>query len=344
MPYSFSRLERFKTCPMSYFLHYVEKIPEPPSKPLEFGKACHIGIEAGLKGMDPAASIDQYATTKTKLLTPEDADEAKKLAERFLNSYTPRGKIYIEQELKGVIKGEDIIGYADLIEIDGNSMVITDFKSNWQKYSPVEKAQLPLYAWLASQQTGIKNVQIRLWFLRYVREPVVQVAATDDVMLQGVAWTAGKIEEIREAMSYPGNMGFEPKSGSQCKYCGYAVSCLDIMAPADIEELARTALRLERALELIKEPLKTYAAQYGYVQAGDQYYAHFPKSTWKFKNIQAFFNLLQEAGEDPWDYLEVSGFKLKKLLNGPLGDQIRAMGEERKSSYFSHHDKPPETN
>jgi len=109
MPYSFSRLERFETCPMSYFLHYVEKIPEPPSKPFEFGKACHIGIEAGLKGQDPTASIDQYVST-AKLLTTDDADEAKKLAERFLNSYTPRGKIYIEQKLEGIIKGEKIAG------------------------------------------------------------------------------------------------------------------------------------------------------------------------------------------------------------------------------------------
>ncbi|MDN5362109.1 MAG: hypothetical protein PWP70_1156 [Moorella sp. (in: firmicutes)] len=343
MPYSFSRLERFETCPMSFFLHYIEGIPEPPSKPLEFGKACHLGIEAGLKGQDPGAAVENFAST-AKLIIADDVAEAKKLAQRFLDSYTPQGKFYVEQELKGNIKGEDIIGYADLIEINGDSMVITDFKSNWQKYSPVDKAQLPLYAWLASKQTGIKNVQIRLWFLRYVREPVIQTLATEDVMLNGVAWVAQKIEEIQEASQFPGNMGYEPRAGSQCKYCGYAVSCLDLIPPTDIEELGKTALRLERALELIKEPLKTYASQYGYVQANDQYFAHFPKSTWKFKDIQAFFNLLQEAGEDPWNYLEVNGFKLKKLLKGPLGDQLRSIGEEKKSTYFSHHDRLPETN
>ena len=42
---SFSRVSRWDQCPLSYKLHYIEKLAADPGVPLRFGKAVHSVLE-----------------------------------------------------------------------------------------------------------------------------------------------------------------------------------------------------------------------------------------------------------------------------------------------------------
>ena len=42
---SFSRLQRFEQCPLSFKLHYIEQRKGEPGVPLRFGKAVHAVLE-----------------------------------------------------------------------------------------------------------------------------------------------------------------------------------------------------------------------------------------------------------------------------------------------------------
>ena len=42
---SFSRLQRFEQCPLSFKLHYIDQRKAEPGVPLRFGKAIHAVLE-----------------------------------------------------------------------------------------------------------------------------------------------------------------------------------------------------------------------------------------------------------------------------------------------------------
>ncbi|MGI9951967.1 PD-(D/E)XK nuclease family protein [Moorellaceae bacterium AZ2] len=338
--YSYTALECFRTCPRRFYYRYVERIPEEPSEAMEFGRAVHAAVAAGLTGRDPEAAVRQM---QFKTTAGEKVDEAVELALRFLRRYTPQGEVLVEEKIKGTVAGERIVGRLDLVEVFDGGVVITDFKTEWKKYAPSEKMQLPLYAYLYLSSVGeIPGlVRARLWFLRFSREPVVEETITPEVMRHAVEWTRSTIKEIQEGLKLPGWMGFDAVPGSWCKTCSYSFRCLDFLEPGSIVEAGALALRLERALEVLKSRLKEYVEESGCLQVNDQYWGNYSYSTWKFPDIATFMKLVVEAGEDPWDYLEVSGSKLKKLLKGPLGERLKEIGEEKQRHYFTHRDQPP---
>ncbi|WP_231968013.1 PD-(D/E)XK nuclease family protein [Thermanaeromonas toyohensis] len=340
--YSYTALECFQACPRRFYYRYVERIPEPPSEAVEFGSAVHAAVAAGLSGRDPEEAVRQMPL---KVVIGEKLEEAIDLAMRFLRRYSPRGVYLVEEKVKGVIAGEEFVGRLDLVETGDTTgiITITDFKTDWDKYMPTEKMQLPLYAYLFLSMMNEKPrpVQARLWFLRHAREPVAEETLTPEHMSRAVQWAEGIIKEIRDALELPGWMGFDPVPGSWCKTCGYSFNCLDIAEPQDIVEAGALALRLERALDVLKTRLKEHVSEHGPLQVSDQYWGDYSYSIWKFPDIQAFMELLAGAGEDPWDYIEVNGSKLKKLLKGPLGERIRQIGEEKPRHYFTHREKPP---
>lgn len=312
---------------------------------MEFGSAVHAAVAAGLTGQSPETAVRQL---RLKTAAAEKTEEAIDLAMRFLRRYSPQGTYLVEQKVRGTVAGEEFVGRLDLVEETekGGATVITDFKTDWEKYLPTEKMQLPLYAYLFFSTLKRKPAAVhgRLWFLRFAREPVTEELITPETMLKAVEWAEVTIEQIREALEFPGWMGFDAKPGTACKTCGYSLACLELADPGDITEAGALALRLERALETVKERLKRHVQEYGPLQVNDQYWGDYSYSVWKFPDVAAFMELLAEAGEDPWDYIEVNGSKLKKLLKGSLGERLKQIGEEKPRHYFTHRGKPPGSN
>lgn len=339
--FSFTRLTTYQTCPRRYFYRYVREVPEPPAKPLEFGKGLHTVLSGIILGTGQIDDLVKGVVAASELLDAADGDEIKKMAGWFQKRFKPAGPVRSECKLTRELEpGVEMIGYADLVE-ERFPSCITDFKTQWDRYEPTDTKQLPLYAWMAAPELG-PEIEARLWFTRYFKDPVRQALIGPEEQERAAEWARGLVHEIMEASDLPGWAGFPERPGKPCGACGYADRCLEVEVPEDVREMAGLALRLERILEQVKTVVKDHVSAIGPVEVGGEYFGLYPKSSWKFRDIGAFFRIVSSAGEDPWEYVEVNPWKLKKLLGGPLGRALKAMGEEKQSSYFSHRDKPPE--
>ena len=343
--WSFSRLELFadpqRGCPRRYYYRYVEGRSEPPTAALERGRIVHAVIAACLRrGLAPEAAL--AGVPGADALDEEGREEVLGLARGYLDAERPTGPFGVEEKLEVSLDGERFVGFLDLVERSAVPR-ITDWKTSWEKYGPADTWQLPLYAWMFSRVAGAKKVRARLWFLRYRREPAVEMELGPDEMEAAVAWARETIGLIREAESQPLWSCFPPRPGSVCSGCGFALECLggDPLEGASPEDLAGMVLRLERALALCKEALEKAVASSGPVCVGGQHFGMYTRSRWVFPDVAAFCDLLRREGKDPWKYLEVPGWKLAPLLRGRLGEKIREMGQEVVETYLTHRDRPP---
>lgn len=348
---SYSRLERFASCPYSFYLRYLVGLPEPPNKSLERGRLAHELIARGLSGKDPQREAAELAPRYVSL-EEKDVAEAADMACRFLASYRPVPGYRAEYAIEDAVDGVPFVAVLDLVEPDGDgSLTITDFKTDWEPYKPTDKMQLPLYAYFAARHFRAKRVHMRLWFLRYRRDPVREEPATPEAVRSALSWVRGMVARIRDAEELPGSLGFPPAPGRACEACGsaYSLRCLAETLSGqpdpgdDAKALAGLAVRLERALEDVRGKLKDCVRAAGQaVEVGGQFYDFYPRSSWTFSDLPGFLRLLEGAGEDPWRYLRVDGWELRRLLRKrpDLEPAVRSAGEEKVELYFSRRDRP----
>ncbi|MBC7093895.1 PD-(D/E)XK nuclease family protein [Candidatus Bipolaricaulota bacterium] len=348
---SYSRLERFASCPYSFYLRYLVGLPEPHNKNLERGRLAHELIARGLSGKDPQREAAELAPRYVSL-EEKDAAEAADMACWFLASYRPAPGYRAEYAIEDAVGGAPFVAILDLVEPDGDGgLVVTDFKTDWQPYNPTDKMQLPLYAYFAARHFRAKKVRMRLWFLRCRRDPVREEPATPEAVRSALSWVRDLVARIKEAEELPGALGFPPAPGKACEACGHAYSlrCLAETLSGrpdpgdDPAALAALAVRLERALEDVKEKMKAHIRATGQpIEIGGQFYDFYPKSTWEFPDVRQFADVLAGAGEDPWKYLRVDGWELKRLFKRKPGLEpvVRSIGEEKAETYFSRRGRP----
>ncbi|MGB9886469.1 MAG: RecB family exonuclease [Moorellales bacterium] len=352
---SYSRLEKFETCPYSFYLRYLVGIPEPPNRYMQLGRLAHELIHVALTDGESAESAVERLRSRYGLLEEKDFQDAVGMANRFLREYRPEGWYKSEYETKDPVAGVPFHAVFDLVEKRDGTLVITDFKTEWEPYNPSEKRQLPLYAWLAARHFKASRVLVRLWFLRYSprsgKNPVREEVIPPEVVKEALDWVSRTVAAIREAEELPGALGFPPRPGKACTYCGsaYALRCLEETLAAgeydgDPAFRAGVVLRLERVLEDLKERLKEDVRASGPVEVGGVYFDFYPRSVWRFEDVQGLVGALASAGEDPWKVLKVDGWELRRLFRRKpeLEPVVRRFGEEKIETYFSHRDQPAE--
>jgi CRISPR/Cas system-associated exonuclease Cas4 (RecB family) len=336
--FSFSALDMFEKCPRRYYFRYVAGIPEPPSYAAEFGKAVHAVIAGVINTKGAASDLARQAVKKSPLLTEEDAAEVLKLAGRFLGQFRPCGQLYTEYKLLVDLgDGQAFLGYADLIEETDDGLTIVDFKTGRTPCDVFDTKQLALYAWMAAQEFGVSDVKVQLWWLRE-RKPVREGIATPEIQQDAFGWALNTIGMIQGACELPGWAGFPEMPGTGCAFCPYAANCLQVAVPegnGTAPEIAGIILRLEALTEQLKERLKQEVEKNGPVEVGGEVFAFHDRATWEF-DVRGVVDFLQSLGLDPYDYLNVDGRKLKRLLAGETGEALRSLGTEKITKYFTH--------
>lgn len=213
---SYSRLQLFRQCPYRYYLRYVKKLPEPPSEPLELGKAVHTAIELIHDGMPRKEAIDQAVENAT---LPVSAAEVAALVRRA-DIVIGKGEVEAEFMLR---LGRDVwlYGFIDWIVDQGDGTVtITDWKTNRVEKDVLTTHQLDLYAAAALDVFGARRVVTRYVFVRTGNVHEKTYDAPPEEALVWAKETAAEIIERGEAEEH-----FRPNHGFWCKYCPFAAQC-----------------------------------------------------------------------------------------------------------------------
>jgi CRISPR/Cas system-associated exonuclease Cas4 (RecB family) len=244
---SYSRINRYLTCPEQYRLYYVENLrPKIESASLVFGGLIHVALADFFReGVIPEDTfLREWGNLKNlelrynKRTSWEDLREkGRKLLERFVAEELPKiQKVYgIEKKFELAVTTMllPFIGIVDLLaQVDGQATII-DFKTAASGYEEHEVAlsdQLTAY-WLADPTAD----RVAYCILTKTKEPVIQwhFAKRD----------AGRLEEylakVRIVSEDIAAGKFYKRPGKHCGYCDFLPVCL-----GDKKKVQETLVRI----------------------------------------------------------------------------------------------------
>lgn len=276
--WSSSKLRLLRVCGHAYAEDHVRHVPRPPHPALQGGGAAHAGLAMVVRtdmAGDPidvrsiarhvcAGDAAEYADALEvlTLVQEELADDPPFVASRV---------IHLEERLEMPIGPHTFDGQADLVEADGRTCIVTDWKTHWRPLTlEAFKAdpQLPRYALLLDHRHPgrFDRFRLRLRFVRYrgaVREYDLERYALD-----AVRWDLAT--EIEEAEAKVREGRFPATPGDWCTLCSRTDTCPKVteflahgleLAITNDEE-ARRAAETMRAIDAhsgkIKRILKAY--------------------------------------------------------------------------------------
>jgi len=233
---SFSKLSRFETCPLSYKLHYLDRLTSEPGVPLLFGSAVHAVLEdlvrehmheerVGALPEDRAAELWQEAWAKSGMSGIDVFREGLDIVHRFVREQgllEHHDVLAVEKEFRIEVGGFNVLGYLDRVDrVDDETVEVIDYKTNRQLFTREEtdaSLQMSLYH-LAAQELWpwAKKVRLTFWMLRHGLRQTTERTADDIEGTRRYVETLGTT--INKAREFPA------KLNSNCVYCDHRKHC-----------------------------------------------------------------------------------------------------------------------
>lgn len=233
---SFSRLQRFEQCPLSFKLHYIDQRKSEPGVPLRFGKAIHAVLETLLGEAVATRTTGQLSSARAiELFGPEWAKanlvgleffaQGVAILKQFVRDegvLDPSTVLATEKEFRLDIGGFSVLGIIDRVNrIDDETVEIVDYKTNHQLFTRDEidaSLQMSLYE-LAARQLWpwAKKVRLTFWMLRHgLRQTTTRTA---DELEAAKAYVEAMGKQTEAASEYPARVH------SGCTYCDHRSAC-----------------------------------------------------------------------------------------------------------------------
>ena len=233
---SFSRLQRFEACPLSFKLHYIDKAEAEPGIPLRFGKAMHAVLEdlvrehvqeerVGPLTEERALELFRKAWAVGDLSGIELFQEGVEMLQAFVRDQGEldhRDVLAIEKEFRLQVGRFTVLGFIDRVDcVDGETVEIVDYKTNRMLFSRDEvdsSLQMSLYD-LAARQIWpwVKNVKLTFHMLRHgIRMRTERTPEQLEAALAYVETMGGMTEEATE---------FPARLNTNCVWCDHKQHC-----------------------------------------------------------------------------------------------------------------------
>ena len=210
--WSFSRLETFAHCPMSFKLKYLDKVPDEDNAFGEYGTFCHSLLEQWAKGELPdfllAEAYDEgYDSAVVHRWPPFPKGMPEKYYQQgleYFQNFEGFGNNYevlsVEEKFELNIGGYRFVGLADLVlrDIKTGEITVIDHKSKsmstMKKDLPTFRKQLYVYAAYVKERFGVYPKYLKFNVFReneWVTEEFDQ-----DAFDATMKWVVDTIEEI----------------------------------------------------------------------------------------------------------------------------------------------------
>ena len=249
---SWSQLSTFRQCPLRYRFRYLDKIdPEFVASSLLLGSAIHSAIEfhhrRQLEGGEPA-TMDELLnefweewrcraeeSPEVRFSRNENFSSIQELASRMLTAFmeseiaNPSGVvIVIEDSLRStILPGRpEFLGIVDLIFVDGQTIVIRDYKtsrSKWKQGTAESSAdQLLMYSDLVRSLIPDHAIKLEFAVITKTKSPTIelfQIAADRKRIDRTKQVAASTLDAIDAGIFYP------IQSAMNCGGCPYRSAC-----------------------------------------------------------------------------------------------------------------------
>lgn len=232
----------FEDCPRRWRFRYVEKLPEPPSEPALVGSFAHevlehlCGLPPGLRSQDQAKALARQLwgdfTAKddfVELALDEDDQRAFRwkawqAVEGLWTLEDPARVDVVSTERKvGVdLAGVPFFGIVDRVESEGDSIVISDYKSGSvpkPRYREDKVHQVMLYAAAIEASDGVRPERTRLL---YLGQQALTTTVTDRKIEEAVGRLAATWTGIGSSVETD---SFTAKTGPLCGWCPFVERC-----------------------------------------------------------------------------------------------------------------------
>lgn len=235
---SASALKRFKNCPKSYYLRYMEKYEshQPSSnKYTKLGSSVHESIEETLQeypSLRDQEQLLQVMQKKNKKTYPEEMeDQAQscfKTASKYISGYVGDDIQAIEDRWTMDYRGIELIGYCDLVE--GGKII--DWKTGKSDGKEMdEKIQASFYIKLYENEFGELPEQVDFAYIDEGTRSTHKRITDDGQVLwnnsKNVYWEDTE-KIINQIINSDNNDEWEatPETGN-CHWCEFNLHCAD---------------------------------------------------------------------------------------------------------------------
>jgi len=213
MIYSYSSINQYINCPLSFYYQYVEKLPKVKSDFLIVGNILHSLTGEYLKTRDLDNTLLKMKLFTTQLddlpklsLPKESWEDLMTMNLKQIIPFLPEDFTDLEKKVEGQIGGYDFVGFIDILR----SEEIIDLKFR-KKYREPDVTQINLYQLLQP----VAN-------LRFITSSFLGGVKVDEVEYQDPTEFLLKIIERIERKEF-----FKKPSGL-CSYCSFKEQCKEV--------------------------------------------------------------------------------------------------------------------
>jgi putative RecB family exonuclease len=260
---SYSRLAKFETCPLSFKLHYIDKLPSASGIEARLGRAIHwvlqhlVGEAAsawryGALSEERALDLLRRAWANENLTGVSVFHDATTMLQGFIEqtgALDPRTVLALEHEFRVRVGRFAVIGYMDRVDqLDDETIEIVDYKTMRQLMTRDEadtSLQMSIYA-LAARELWpwAKNVKLTFWFLR--QRVRISTTRTAEQLETARSYIETLGEQTERAKAFP------PRIHGGCAFCDHRHHC-DAYADALKGKRATAVADPEKLEEVAKE-------------------------------------------------------------------------------------------
>ncbi len=347
---SFSRVDRWEKCPLSYRFRYVDKIESESGDAAMLGKALHGAIETielGHIQREVTAPIDratakaawQAAFAEHGLVGAGVFSEGLELVLGFVRDQgelDPHDILAVEERFEIDLGGVTVVGVIDRVDrVDDETIEVIDFKTNrllFARDDLTASLQLSLYCLAAKKLwPWAKRIQLTFWMLRHdLKQRTTRSPEQLEAASAYVQTIAGRLAKVS---AYP------PRPNPLCGYCEYRERCPayaemlegkhEFVAQSleDLEQVAREreqvaalAKTLYRRKDELDRILKAHLEENDALVLAGTRYSTFKVTSTDYPLDSTVAVLARETGTAESELREqlasVSNTALKRLLKG----------------------------
>ncbi len=356
---SYSRLSRFESCPLSYRLHYLDKLQAEPGMALRFGKMIHAVLERLLREVIDEERTGPLAEARALELLQEAwaaeglsgldlFEQATSILKAFVRDQgvvDHRDVLAVEKEFRLPVGEFTVLGFIDRVDrVDDETIRIIDYKTNRQLFTRDEvdaSLQMSLYQ-LAAQRfwPWVKRVELSFWMVRHSVHQ--ETSRTPEQLEAALAYVQTLGRQTETATQFP------PRLNPNCVYCDHRQQCpayaealggrrdvvctdtADLEAVArEREEVARLAKLLYARKDELDDVLKAHLKEQDELVLAGVRYRMFNVTSVDYPLGPTMQALATATGLSPDEVLERIGSVDKKALDGLVKEVGKRLDKPR---------------